>query len=92
LNLAHSRLGKQVFELDDVSKSIADKTLFEHVTQIIQNGQQIGIVGPNGAGKTTLLNILAGEDTDFSGELKIGQTVKTAYFKQTDERLDRDIR
>lgn len=92
LNLAHSRLGKQVFELDDVSKRIADKTLFEHVTQIIQNGQQIGIVGPNGAGKTTLLNILAGEDTDFSGELKIGQTVKTAYFKQTDERLDRDIR
>lgn len=92
LNLAHSRLGKQVFELDDITKRIETKTLFEHVTQIIQNGQQIGIVGPNGAGKTTLLNILAGEDTDFTGELKIGQTVKTAYFKQTDERLDRDIR
>ncbi|KOR14188.1 heme ABC transporter ATP-binding protein [Staphylococcus carnosus] len=92
LNLAHSRLGKQVFELEDLSKSIEGKTLFEHVTQIIQNGQQIGIVGPNGAGKTTLLNILAGEDTDYSGVVKIGQTVKTAYFKQTDERLDRDIR
>ncbi|GEP83788.1 putative ABC transporter ATP-binding protein [Staphylococcus piscifermentans] len=92
LNLAHSRLGKQVFELEDLTKQIAGKTLFEHVTQIIQNGQQIGIVGPNGAGKTTLLNILAGEDTDYSGVVKIGQTVKTAYFKQTDERLDRDIR
>lgn len=92
LNLAHSRLGKQVFELEDLTKQIADKTLFEHVTQIIQNGQQIGIVGPNGAGKTTLLNILAGEDTDYSEVVKIGQTVKTAYFKQTDERLDRDIR
>lgn len=92
LNLAHSRLGKQVFELEDLSKSIEGKTLFEHVTQIIQNGQQIGIVGPNGAGKTTLLNILAGEDADYSGVVKIGQTVKTAYFKQTDERLDRDIR
>ncbi|AYU54545.1 ABC transporter ATP-binding protein [Staphylococcus debuckii] len=92
LNLAHSRLGKQVFELEDLTKRIAEKTLFEHVTQIIQNGQQIGIVGPNGAGKTTLLNILAGEDIDYSGVVKIGQTVKTAYFKQTDERLDRDIR
>ena len=92
LNLAYSRLGKQVFELEDVSKSIQGKTLFEHITQIIQNGQQIGIVGPNGAGKTTLLNILSGEDQSFEGNLKIGQTVKVAYFKQTEDRLDRDIR
>ena len=92
LNLAHSRLGKQVFELDNVSKRIGDKILFEHVTEIIQNGQQIGIVGPNGAGKTTLLNILNGDDQAFEGELKVGQTVKVAYFRQTEARLDRDIR
>ncbi|MCG7339742.1 ABC-F family ATP-binding cassette domain-containing protein [Staphylococcus sp. ACRSN] len=92
LNLAYSRLGKQVFELEQVTKRIPDRTLFEDITQIIQNGQQIGIVGPNGVGKTTLLNILSGEDTAFEGNLKVGQTVKVAYFKQTDERLDRDIR
>ncbi|MGW8041583.1 ATP-binding cassette domain-containing protein [Staphylococcus shinii] len=92
LNLAYSRLGKQVFELDGLTKRINQKTLFEDITQIIQSGQQIGIVGPNGAGKTTLLNILNGEDKDFEGELKIGQTVKVAYFKQTEERLNRDIR
>ncbi|PTF05599.1 ABC transporter ATP-binding protein [Staphylococcus cohnii] len=92
LNLAYSRLGKQVCELDNVSKCIGDKILFEHVTEIIQNGQQIGIVGPNGAGKTTLLNILNGDDQAFEGELKVGQTVKVAYFRQTEARLDRDIR
>ncbi|WP_210133269.1 ABC-F family ATP-binding cassette domain-containing protein [Staphylococcus sp. GDY8P198P] len=92
LNLAYSRLGKQVFELDNVSKCIGDKILFEHVTEIIQNGQQIGIVGPNGAGKTTLLNILNVDDQAFEGELKVGQTVKVAYFRQTEARLDRDIR
>lgn len=92
LNLAYSRLGKQVFELDQVTKQMNNKVLFEDITEVIQNGQQIGVVGPNGAGKTTLLNILSGEDDDFAGELKIGQTVKVAYFKQTDERLDRDIR
>src|SRR5699024_1698670 len=70
LNLAYSRLGKQVFELDNVSKRIGDKVLFEHITEIIQNGQQIGIVGPNGAGKTTLLNILNGDDQAFEGALK----------------------
>ncbi|MCY1037392.1 ABC-F family ATP-binding cassette domain-containing protein [Staphylococcus nepalensis] len=92
LNLAYSRLGKQVFELEDISKRIGNKTLFEHITEIIKNGQQIGIVGPNGAGKTTLLNILNGDDQSFEGVLKVGQTVKIAYFKQTEERMDRDIR
>lgn len=92
LNLAYSRLGKQVFELEQLTKRIPDRTLFADITQIIQNGQQIGIVGPNGVGKTTLLNILSGEDSAFEGTLKVGQTVKVAYFKQTEERLDRDIR
>ena len=44
------------------------------------------------AGKTTMLNILNQDDTDYSGELKVGQTVKIAYFKQTEETLDSDIR
>lgn len=92
LNLAYSRLGKQVYELEQLSKQINGRTLFEDITEIIQSGQRIGIVGPNGAGKTTLLNILSGEDNDYTGTLKIGQTVKVAYFKQTEETLDRDIR
>lgn len=92
LNLAYSRLGKQVYELEKLSKQINGRTLFEDITEIIQSGQRIGIVGPNGAGKTTLLNILSGEDNDYTGTLKIGQTVKVACFKQTEETLDRDIR
>lgn len=92
LNLAYSRLGKQVYELKNLSKSINNKVLFEGVTEIIQSGRRIGIVGPNGAGKTTLLNILNNEDQDYEGDLKIGQTVKVAYFKQTEETLERDIR
>lgn len=92
LNLAYSRLGKQVYELNHVTKSIQDRVLFKDITEIIQSGQRIGVVGPNGAGKTTLLNILSNEGHEFEGELKIGQTVKVAYFKQTEETLDRDIR
>ena len=69
LNLAYSRLGKQVYELEKLSKQINGRTLFEDITEIIQSGQRIGIVGPNGAGKTTLLNILSGEDNDYTGTL-----------------------
>ena len=39
-----------------------------------------------------MLNILNQDDTDYSRELKVGQTVKIAYFKQTEETLDSDIR
>lgn len=92
LNLAHARLGKQVFELEAVGKAIQDKTLFKSFSTIIQKGMRIGIVGPNGVGKTTLLNIIAGVDDNFEGVLKVGQTVKVAYFKQTDEHLNRDVR
>ena len=92
LNLAHSRLGKQVFELDDISKSVGDRKLFEHFTTIIQKGDRIGIVGENGAGKTTLLNIISGLDQTFEGNLITGQTVKIAYFKQQDESLTSDKR
>lgn len=92
LNLAHSRLGKQVFELEDVSKSIGDRTLFDPFTTIIQKGDRIGIVGENGAGKTTLLNIISGLDQTFDGNLITGQTVKIAYFKQQDESLTSDER
>ena len=35
---------------------------------------------------------MASEDQSFEGQLKVGQTVKVAYFKQTEETLDRDIR
>lgn len=53
-----------MFELEDLSKAINDKVLIEHLTEIIQKGERIGVVGPNGAGKTTLLNILSGEDNN----------------------------
>ena len=46
-NLAYSRLGKQVYELKNLSKSINNKVLFEDVTEIIQSGRRIGL-GPNG--------------------------------------------
>ncbi|GGI39297.1 ABC-F family ATP-binding cassette domain-containing protein [Mammaliicoccus stepanovicii] len=92
LNLAHSRLGKQVFELEEVGKKIGNKVLFRDFSTIIQKGDRIGIVGENGVGKTTLLNIISGLDQDFDGALRTGQTVKIAYFKQLEESLSSNKR
>ncbi len=45
-------------------KGMNGKRLFAHFREIVENGQEIGMVGGNGGGKRRLLNIAWGEDTD----------------------------
>jgi ATP-binding cassette subfamily F protein 3 len=60
-----------VIQLSDLTKSFGDRTLIDHVTWQISDGDRVGLCGPNGAGKTTLLRMLAGlEDADSGGVVK----------------------
>ncbi len=83
--LAVSRLGKQVFELKNVSVSFEGKKVLDDVTWLIGPGDRYGILGANGAGKTTLLSILTGRLAPTSGTVKIGKSVRCAVLSQ---RLD----
>lgn len=91
---AGPRLGGQVIDLENVTKSFGDKLLFENLSVHIPAGAVIGIVGPNGAGKSTLFKMIAeaagqstGEKPD-SGEIKVGSTVKLVYVDQMRTGLD----
>ncbi|MCR5435455.1 MAG: energy-dependent translational throttle protein EttA [Treponema sp.] len=91
---AGPRLGNQVIDLENVTKSFGDKLLFENLNVHIPAGAIVGIVGPNGAGKTTLFKMITGaagfeggESCD-SGEIKIGSTVKLVYVDQMRSKLD----
>lgn len=92
IQVGSQRLGKQVIELENVSKSIADQVLFEDVHLLITPGDRIGMIGPNGSGKSTLLNIIASRITPDSGIVHIGETVKIGYYRQGEEELDDDMR
>lgn len=92
IDLAHQRLGKQVYELIDIGMAFNGQPLFEHFSAIIQTSDRIGIVGANGTGKSTLLNILSHSINNFDGELKTGQTVKVGYYKQTQAKFNEDMR
>ena len=46
-----------MIQLSDLSKSFGDRTLIDHVTWQISDGDRVGLCGPNGAGKTTLLKM-----------------------------------
>lgn len=91
---AGPRLGGQVIDIENLTKSFGDKLLFENLNVHIPAGAIVGIVGPNGAGKTTLFKMIVdaagmegGEKPD-SGEIKVGQTVKLVYVDQLRSGLD----
>ena len=91
---AGPRLGNQVIDIENLTKSFGDKLLFENLNVHIPAGAIVGIVGPNGAGKTTLFKMivdaagLEGGEKPDSGEIKVGKTVKLVYVDQMRRGLD----
>ncbi len=60
----------------------AAKPVLSDINLQFYRGSKIGIVGPNGAGKSTLIKIMAGIDTDFSGEAWPGENITVGYLPQ----------
>jgi ATP-binding cassette ChvD family protein len=84
------RLGRQVIDAVNLTKSFGDKVLFENVSFSLPPNAIVGIIGPNGAGKTTLFRIITGLEKPDRGEIKIGEAVKMAYVEQSREGLNDD--
>lgn len=87
-NIATSRLGKKILEIKDLSKSYDDKVLIKDFSYIFKRNEKIGIVGPNGIGKSTLLNILTGNLKPDAGDVEMGETIVTGYYKQDGIQFD----
>ena len=84
------RLGNEVFEFKNVSKSFGDRLLIDNLSFQVPAGAIVGIIGPNGAGKSTLFKMIAGKEQPDSGEVKIGQTVRMAFVDQNRDDLNND--
>ncbi|WP_028218401.1 MULTISPECIES: energy-dependent translational throttle protein EttA [Paraburkholderia] len=84
---AGERLGNEVIEFKNVSKSYGDRLLIDDLSFKIPAGAIVGIIGPNGAGKSTLFRMLTGKEQPDSGEIVQGPTVKLAYVDQSRDAL-----
>jgi len=84
------RLGHEVIEFTNVSKSFGDRVLIDDLSFKIPAGAIVGIIGPNGAGKSTLFRMISGKEQPDSGTVKIGPTVKMAFVDQSRESLEGD--
>jgi ATP-binding cassette subfamily F protein uup len=89
---ATSRLGKDVYDVEDVTLTLGDRTLFDDVTWRLGPGDRFGLLGANGAGKTTMLRLLLGDVAPTSGRVRTGKTVVPAYLSQQVGELDPTLR
>ncbi|KQX97132.1 ABC transporter ATP-binding protein [Rhodanobacter sp. Root480] len=82
------RLGQEVIEFKNVTKSFGDRMLIEDLSFKVPPGAIIGVIGPNGAGKSTMMKMIMGKEQPDSGEVKLGHTTKLAYVDQSRDALD----
>ncbi|SDY03251.1 ATPase components of ABC transporters with duplicated ATPase domains [Micromonospora pattaloongensis] len=90
--LATARLGKQVYDLEEVTLHAGDKLVLDDLTWQVGPGDRIAIVGANGAGKTTLLRLLAGITEPEKGRRAVGATVRPAFLSQELAELPNQLR
>ncbi len=86
------RLGKQVLELKNISKSFGEQQFVDNFDFLVTPGDRIGIIGANGSGKTTLLNMIAGRIEPDQGEIEVGSTVSIGYYTQDHSQMDESLR
>ena len=80
--------GKVVLEMEQVTKTYGEKTIFKDINLLIERGSKIAFVGQNGQGKSTLIKAIMNE-FDYEGSIKIGHNVQLGYFAQNQaEYLD----
>lgn len=79
-----SASSQYAFVMKNMTKSFpgAPKPVLSGINLQFYRGAKIGIVGPNGAGKSTLIKIMAGIDTDYSGEAWPGENISVGYLAQ----------
>ncbi len=82
------RLGNNVIDAINVSKSFDDKLLYDNLEFKLPPAGIVGIIGPNGAGKTTLFRMIMDQEKADSGVFKVGETVKIAYVDQQHTEID----
>ncbi|GLV30167.1 energy-dependent translational throttle protein EttA [Sphingobium sp. TomTYG75] len=79
-----SASSQYAFVMKNMTKTFpgAPKPVLNGINLQFYRGAKIGIVGPNGVGKSTLIKIMAGIDTDYSGEAWPGENITVGYLAQ----------
>ncbi|MFN7941305.1 MAG: ABC-F family ATP-binding cassette domain-containing protein [Thermoanaerobaculia bacterium] len=79
--------GRQVLELEGVSRAYGENRVLENVSLSVRRGDRLAILGPNGIGKSTLLKIAVGALEPDAGKVEWGYETYPGYFAQDHKEL-----
>ncbi|MDX3111109.1 ABC-F family ATP-binding cassette domain-containing protein [Nonomuraea angiospora] len=92
MKFAAARLGKTVYDLEDVTLHAggpdSGPLVLDDLTWQFGPGDRIGLIGVNGSGKSSVLRLLAGTVVPDSGRVIKGKTVRLAHLSQELAELD----
>lgn len=74
--------GQLVLTLEKICKNYGGPNVVNNLDLVVEKGERLVVAGRNGAGKSTLLRMIAGVDSDFTGNVKYGAGVSVGYFSQ----------
>ena len=75
------------YHMQGLTKKFGNKTILDNVHLSFYPDAKIGLIGVNGAGKSTLMKVMAGVDTEVTGEHWAAEGVKVGYLPQ-EPKLD----
>jgi len=79
-----------IYHMAGLNKSFGAKKVLENVHLSFYPDAKIGILGPNGAGKSTVLKVMAGLDSEFTGEAWLAEGATLGYLPQ-EPKLDESL-
>ncbi|TJX14177.1 ABC-F family ATP-binding cassette domain-containing protein [Tissierella creatinini] len=85
------RSGKIVLDIEDLSKSFGDKSLFSNLSFTLFYKDRLCIMGDNGSGKSILLKLILGQGNTFEGKIKFGSNISIGYLPQNVVFEDEDL-
>ena len=87
------RGGDQVVTARNVTVAVGDRALVDRFSGTLKRTDVVGLIGRNGAGKSTLLRALLGQHPIASGELRLGASITSGYYRQdlSQVPLDRSL-
>jgi ATP-binding cassette subfamily F protein uup len=88
---ATGRMTKRLIVCEHLTKSMGGKLLFRNLSFVLGPGGRLGVMGGNGCGKTTLLRLLVGDLKPDSGEVRLAEGLRVAYFDQNRDQLDPEM-
>jgi len=84
--------GQYIYTMANLRKVVpVNREILKGIYLAFYPGAKIGVLGSNGAGKSSLIKIMAGVDTEFSGEARPADGIKVGYLPQEpnlDPKLD----